>query len=77
MYEAIRQLLDARPFEPFAVHLSSGDVHPVRYPGCAILTRSRLVIADPDADNVVICSLLDIVSVELLDAPLLVEGGKE
>lgn len=65
-HEYFEQLLTARPFEPFAVHLSSGVVYPVRYPNFAILTRSRLVIADPDADNVVVCSLLHIASVEML-----------
>jgi hypothetical protein len=62
------QLLSRRPFEPFAVHLSSGEVHAVRYPGCAILTRTRLVIADSDADNIVVCSLLHITSVEMLQS---------
>jgi hypothetical protein len=65
-YEYFQQLLNARPFEPFAVHLSSGAVHPVRYPSCAVLTRTRLVIADPDADRIVVCSLLHVASVEML-----------
>jgi hypothetical protein len=65
-HEHFRQLLNARPFEPFAVHLSSGVTHAVRYPGCAILTRTRLVIADPDADHNVVCSLLHIASVQML-----------
>jgi hypothetical protein len=67
-HEYLQQLLNARPFEPFAVHLASGVTHPVRYPGCAILTRTRLVIADPDADHIVVCSLLHIASVEMLQA---------
>ncbi len=65
-YDYFQQLLNNRPFEPFAVHLSSGEIHAVRYPGCAILTRTRLVIADPDADQIVVCSLLHIASVEML-----------
>jgi hypothetical protein len=65
-YEYFQQLLSARPFEPFVVHLSSGAVHPVRYPGCAALTRARLVITDPDADRIVICSLPHVASVEVL-----------
>jgi hypothetical protein len=65
-YEYFHHLLTARPFEPFAVHLSCGVTHVVRYPSCAILTRTRLVIADPDADHIVVCSLLHIASVEML-----------
>jgi hypothetical protein len=65
-YDYFRQLLDAQPFVPFAIRLSSGEVHAVRYPNCAILTRTRLGIADPDADFIRVCSLLHITSVELL-----------
>jgi hypothetical protein len=67
-YEYFHELLSARPFEPFVVHLSNGAAHAVRYPSCAALTRARLVITDPDADRIVICSLLHIVSVEVLQA---------
>jgi hypothetical protein len=65
-YDYFHQLLTAQPFEPFVVHLSNGAAHPVRYPGCAILTRTRLVIGEPDADNIVVCSLLHITSVEMI-----------
>jgi hypothetical protein len=65
-YEYFQQLLNARPFQPFAVQLSSGVIHQVRYPGCAILTRTRMVIADPDADQIVVISLLHVVKVEML-----------
>jgi hypothetical protein len=67
-YEYFLQLLSARPFEPFVVHLSNGAAHPVRYPICAALTRARLVITDPDADRIVACSLLHVASVEVLQA---------
>jgi hypothetical protein len=66
-HDYFQELLNARPFVPFAVHLSSGEVHAVRYPGCAILTRTRLVIADPDADRIVVCSLLHVTSVQMLE----------
>lgn len=65
-YDYLRELLDKRPFEPFTVQLSSGETHSVRYPSCAALTRTRLAIADPDADRIVVCSLLHIVSIEML-----------
>jgi hypothetical protein len=65
-YEYFQELLTRRPFEPFAVHLSHGEVHAVRYPACAALTRTRLVITDPDADRIVVCALLHIASIDLL-----------
>jgi hypothetical protein len=65
-YDYLRELFDKRPFEPFAVQMSSGEVHSVRYPSCAALTRTRLAIADPDADRIVVCWLLHIASIEML-----------
>jgi hypothetical protein len=65
-HEYFQELLGRRPFDPFVVHLSNGEAHAVRYPNSAVLTRTRLVIADPDADRIVVCSLLHIASVEML-----------
>jgi hypothetical protein len=65
-HEYFERMLAARHYEPFAVHLSSGENHAVRYPNCAILTRTRLVIADPDADRIVVCSLMHVATVEML-----------
>jgi hypothetical protein len=65
-YEYFQKLLNARPFQPFAVQLSSGVVHAVRYPGCANLTRTRMVVTDPDADDIVVISLLHVVKVDML-----------
>ena len=68
-HEYFERLLTARPFEPFVVHLSSGVTHAVRYPNCANLTRTRLVIVDPDADNIIVRSLLHVISVDMLQNP--------
>jgi hypothetical protein len=62
-YEYFEKLLSARPFKPFSVQLSSGAIHEIRYPVCAALTRTRLVITDPDADDVDVCSLLHVAKV--------------
>jgi hypothetical protein len=66
--EYFQELLRRRPFEPFAVHCSNGEVHTIRHPEVAALTRTRLVIVDPDADRVTVCSLPHIASVEMLSA---------
>jgi len=64
--EAIRELLGRRPFEPFEVRLTNGDVHFVKHPECAIITKARLVIADPEADRITICALLHVASLSLI-----------
>ncbi|MBI4602887.1 MAG: hypothetical protein HY721_13095 [Planctomycetes bacterium] len=64
--EAIRELLHRRPFEPFEVQLSSGEVHPVQHPDYAMLLQSRLVIGYPGTDRMVICSLLHITRLDTL-----------
>lgn len=68
-YQFLRELLSRRPFDPFAVHLSNGEVHVVRSPECAVLTKSRLVIADLKKDRLMITSLLHIANVEMLNPP--------
>ena len=67
-YEFLRELLHRHPFEPFALHLSNGEVHTVGHPECAILTKTRVVITDPDpeADYIMVCSLLHVARVEML-----------
>lgn len=64
--EYFQELLHREPFEPFAVKLSNGEVHAVRHPEFAALTRTRIVIVDPEADRVTVCSLLHVNSVEML-----------
>jgi hypothetical protein len=64
--EYFEELLHRQPLEPFAVHLSKGEVFHVRQPEVAALTRTRLVIVDRDADRIMVCSLLHIASVEML-----------
>jgi hypothetical protein len=65
-YDYFQDLLGKRPFQAFAVHLSSGETYAVCYPSCAALTRTRMVITDPDSDRIVVCSLLHVASVDLL-----------
>jgi hypothetical protein len=64
--ETIQELLGRRPFEPFEVYLSSGEVHAVRHPEFAILLPSRLVVADPVTDRLSILSFLHIAELRML-----------
>lgn len=66
--ETIRESLTRRPFEPFAVRLSNGDVHQVRHPEFAMLLRHTVVIGYPDSDRVAVCALLHVASVERHEA---------
>jgi len=53
-YEYFQLLLRNRPFLPFVVHLSNGESPQIRYPEVATLTRTRLVIVDPEADRITV-----------------------
>jgi hypothetical protein len=61
--QTLRQMLQRRPFLPFEVRMSSGDVYQVRYPDFAFVLRSNLVVGDPDADSIAICALDQMASV--------------
>lgn len=60
----MRQFLNTKPFEAFVVVMSSGDRHLVKHPENALLTKTKLVIANPENDTIAICALLHIASVE-------------
>lgn len=66
--EAIRALLNRRPFEPFELNMTSGEKHQLRHPENAFLAGARLVLYYPETDRMVIPSLLHIASVEMLRA---------
>ena len=55
--EPVKRMLEQRPFRPFEVHMSSGDIIQVRYPQFAFLIKNTLVIGDPDSEQVSICGL--------------------
>ena len=76
--DSIRELVRAQPFEPFEVHLSSGDVYQVTHPEQALVTGATLYIWYPDIgrDHVVRCSLLHITGVEHAEKRSKKKGGK-
>ena len=61
--EAIRRFLDKRPFEPLEVQLSSGQVYEIRHPENAIVLKNTLVIAEPDTDFAMWCSLIHVTAI--------------
>ena len=62
---AIRELLDRKPFEPFEVHMTSGEVFRVSHPEQVFHAGARLLIYYPEADRLVWCSLLHVSNVVL------------
>jgi hypothetical protein len=61
--EALRKLLEIRPFEPIEVELSSGQVFLVKHPETVIVLKNTLVVADPETETVQWTSLIHIVAV--------------
>ena len=61
--EALRKFIDKRPFEPFAVQLSSGQVYRVTHPEAVKLLKNTLVIGDPETDSVIWCSIIHITAI--------------
>jgi hypothetical protein len=49
MVEMLKELLARRPFTPFKVILSSGDVYEVRHPEFAWLVKGGLYVGLPSA----------------------------
>jgi hypothetical protein len=69
--QTYRELLGRRPFRPFRLVMSSGQVYEVRHPEMAILTRTDICVGvDNIAEGVPaefhICSLLHVASIEPL-----------
>lgn len=59
-HEAMQNLLRARPFRPFELITSAGEVHQVPHPEFTALTKSRIVIVSPDSEDMSIVPLLHI-----------------
>ena len=69
--QLIRDMLSRRPFDPFKVRLSNGEVYEVNHPEAAFLLRGGLYIALPThngdiPERAVYCAMLHIAAVESL-----------
>jgi hypothetical protein len=72
--EDILELLRARLFEPFRMHLTDGAAYEIRHPDMAIVQRSKVTVAVPGpkgpdgpAERTVNCALVHITRTELLN----------
>ena len=55
--DAIREMLNRRPFEPFEVTMSSGERHIVKHPEFLMLLQSKVAIGDLLSDRLIVLSL--------------------
>ncbi len=67
--EVLRQMIRQRPFVPFEVRMSNGDIYQICYPDFAFVLRSNLVIGDPDADSLAVCALDQLATVNVAQQP--------
>lgn len=61
--EALKRLIQAQPFVPLEVQMSSGASYVIRHPECAAVGKNTLVIIDPETDVVNHCSLIHVANV--------------
>ncbi|HWC88565.1 MAG TPA: hypothetical protein VG433_02890 [Pirellulales bacterium] len=66
--ETIREWLNRRPFDPFVLRLSNGEAYEVLHPENVALGKTRLAVVYPEIDRFVHVSLIQINSIEALQA---------
>ncbi len=64
--ETLRDLLQRRPFEPFIIRMTNGDIYQVKHPELAIVMKTKVILADPETDRSWILSLLHMATIETL-----------
>lgn len=69
--EELREILDRRPFEPFRMHISSGQHVGVKHPEMAIVSRSLVAVGIVGlgrvAEYIAQYNLIHVVKIEPLD----------
>jgi len=70
--DAIKKLLQTRPFRPFRLVMSSGESYEIRHPEMVVPQKSHLFVALPDkqsgaeSDEFAFCSYLHIAQMQTL-----------
>jgi hypothetical protein len=65
--ESVLEWLQRRPFQPFQVRMSNGDVFVAGHPECGALSRNNLIIVNPDSDRWVARARLHIAAIAPAD----------
>jgi hypothetical protein len=66
--ETILERLRRQPFEPFALHMSNGEVHEVRHQECVALGKTRIAVSFPEQDRFVHLALIHVNAIEAVQA---------
>ena len=61
--QTLKDFLARQPFEPFALHMTNGEIHSVRHPEMAWVVGGKVYVHIPEKNSEVLCSLLHIASV--------------
>ena len=77
--DSIRDRLRKQPFEPFEIHMSSGDVYQVRHSEQALVTGANVYVWYPETDHVASCSLFPVTGLEISESrpKKTPKGGKQ
>lgn len=59
-FDTLHGLLNTPPFAPFELITSAGQSHRVVHPEFTVLTKTRIVIVDPNSDHMAVLPLLHI-----------------
>ena len=73
--QTFRDLLTARPFQPFRLVMSSGEKYEVKHPETAMLMRTDIMVGiDESRDGLPtrwkVCSYRHVTAIEPFDAPV-------
>jgi hypothetical protein len=74
--DALIELLERDPFEPFRICLSSGESYEVRNPHMVALMKSRVFVALPDSERSTFVSYLHIAALETINGHARGKGRK-
>src|SRR5438045_1876649 len=64
--DAIIEMLEREPFEPFRICLGSEESHEIRNPHTVALMKSKVFVALPDAERSTFVSYLHIAALETI-----------
>ena len=71
--EDVREHLTTRPFEPFRITMSDGEIFDIHHPELCIIGRSSLHLVIPDrkrrwmADRLSHCAMITVTRIEPID----------
>ena len=66
-HEALQDLIDAQPFQPFRIHTNDGRTYDVQNPSLIHQLKTQVFYAYPNSDRFALIQLRHIASVEVLE----------